>query len=104
VARTSNYKLTVLEPALREFENARSYYDSKVQGLGSDFEDTVFKLLAIINKNPNLFPVKFANIHEAVLDRFPFVINYEIYSKEIIVSAIFHVKQDPLKKLKRKRK
>jgi plasmid stabilization system protein ParE len=51
-----------------------------------------------------LFPIKFAHVHEAVVTRFPYVINYEVLGKEIIVSAIFHVKQHPNKKVKRKRK
>lgn len=59
-------------------------------------------LLEFIKENPLLFPVKFAHIHEAVVKRFPFVINYEISEKQVIVSAIFHVKQNPTKKRKRK--
>lgn len=71
-----------------------------------EFEDEVFKLIDVIKTNPNpyLFPIKFAKIHEAVLSRFPFVINYELYGKQIIVSAVFHVKQNPIKKTKRIRK
>ncbi len=97
-------KLIVLAPALLEFEDACLYYNDKVSGLGFEFEEEVVTLLELIKDNPLLFPVKFAHIHEAVMKRFPFVINYEVSGKQIIVSAIFNVKQNPAKKIKRKRK
>lgn len=80
------------------------FYNDKHAGLGFEFEEEVFRLLEIINKNPLLFTIKFAHIHEAVLARFPFVINYEVFGKEIIVSAVFHAKQNPVEKVKRKHK
>lgn len=97
-------KLIILEPAVLELENACLYYNEKVSGLGFEFEEEVVALLELIKDNPLLFPIKFAYIHEAVMKRFPFVINYEVSGKQIIVSAIFHVKQNPAKKIKRKRK
>ena len=78
------------------------YYNEQVLGLGYEFEEEIVVLLELIKENPLLFQVKFAHIHEAVVKRFPFVINYEISEKQVIVSAIFHVKQNPTKKRKRK--
>ena len=97
-------KLIILERAVFELENACLYYNNKVSGLGFEFEEEIVSLLELIKDNPLLFPIKFAHIHETVMKRFPFVINYEVSVKQIIVSAIFHVKQNPVKKIKRKRK
>ena len=97
-------KLIILERAVSELEEACLYYNSKVSWLGFEFEHEVIILLELIKNNPLLFPIKFAHIHEAVIKRFPFVINYEVSEKRIIVSAIFHVKQNPTKKIKRKQR
>jgi len=97
-------KLLILERAVFELEDACLFYNNKVSGLGFEFEEEVVSLLELIKDNPLLFQIKFAHIHEAVMKRFPFVINYEVFGKQIIVSAIFHVKQNPVKKIKRKRK
>ena len=97
-------KLIILEQAVIELENACLYYNNKVSGLGFEFEEEVVALLKLIKENPGISPIKFAHIHEAVIKRFPFVINYEVSGNQIIVSAIFHVKQNPTKKIKRKRK
>lgn len=100
----ASYKLIILEHAVSELEEACLYYNDQVSGLGFEFEDEIIMLLELIKNNPFLFPIKFAHIHEAVVRRFPFVINYEITDKLIIVSAIFHSKQSPGKKIKRKHK
>lgn len=97
-------KLIILERAVTELENACLFYNDKVSGLGFEFEEEVVILLELIKDNPLIFPIKFAHIHEAVMKRFPFVINYEVSGKQIIVSAIFHVKQNPAKKITRKQK
>lgn len=100
----AKYKLIILERAVSELEDACLYYNVQVSGLGFEFEKEIFLLLELINDKPLLFPVKFAHIREAVVKRFPFVINFEVSEKVIIVSAIFHTKQSPDKKTKRKRK
>lgn len=100
----SSYKIIILEQALTEITASCLYYNNKLPGLGFEFEEEVFHLFHLIKDNPLLFPVKFAHIHEAVVARFPFVINYEVFGKQIIVSAVFHTKQHPKKKTKRKGK
>jgi hypothetical protein len=97
-------KLVILESAVSELEAACLYYNNKISGLGFELEEEIATLLELIKDGPLLFPIKFGHIHEAVVKRFPFVINYEVSGKTIIVSAIFHVKQSPGKKIKRKRK
>ncbi|MBK7129472.1 MAG: hypothetical protein IPM74_06840 [Crocinitomicaceae bacterium] len=97
------YKIIILEQAITEIADSCLYYNKRVPGLGFDFEDEVFELLELIKDNPLLFPVKFVNFHEAVVTRFPFVITYEVCEKQIIVTAVFHVKRHPRKKTKRKK-
>jgi hypothetical protein len=98
-----SFKIIILEQAISEIAESCLYYNKKIPGLGFEFEEEVFHLLDLIKSNPLLFPVKFDHIHEAVVTRFPFVINYEVYGKQIIVSAVFHAKQHPDKKIKKKR-
>ncbi len=98
------FKLVIDEKAINELGDSSDYYNNQKSGLGFEFEEEVFSLFDVIKKNPLLFPVKFARIHEAVAKRFPFVVNYEIIGKEIVVLSVFHVKKHPSKKIKRKSK
>ena len=98
------YQLVIHENAINELGDASEYYNQKKSGLGFEFEEEIFVLLDLIKRNPLLFPVKFVRIHEAVVKRFPYVVNYEIIVKEIIILSVFHVKQHPSKKVKRNSK
>jgi hypothetical protein len=100
----ATYKIVILEHAVLEIAESCMYYNKKLPGLGFEFEDEIFQLLELIKNNPLLFPIKFAHIHEAVVPRFPFVINYEVNGKQIIVSSVFHTNQHPNKKAKWKPK
>jgi len=71
----ASYKIVILEQAINEIAESHLYYNTKLPGLGLEFEEEVFRLLELIEDNPFLFPIKFSHIHEAVLTRFPFVIN-----------------------------
>lgn len=95
-------KIVILEPAVSEIAESCAFYNQKLPGLGDEFEEEIFQLFEFIRSNPLLFPLKFAHIREVPMKRFPFVINYEILGKQIIVSAVFHTKQNPAKKKKRK--
>lgn len=98
------YKIIILEEAIAEIRESCLYYDENSPGLGLVFEEEVFQLFEKIKDNPLIFPIKFAHLHEAVLTRFPFVVTYELFGKTIIISAVFHTKRNPDKKIKRKRK
>ena len=100
----ASYKIIILESAITDISDSCIYYNKAVSGLGFEFEEEVFRLLQLIKQNPFLFPIKFANIHEAVLSTFPFVINYELLDKIIVVTAVFHTRQKPVKKINRKKK
>ena len=100
----ASYKIIILEQAISEIAESSLYYNKKLPGLGLEFEEEIFQHLELIKDNPLLFPIKFSNIHEAVVTRFPFVINYEVFGKQIIVSAVFHTKRHQDIKSKRKRK
>ncbi|MEO5569757.1 MAG: type II toxin-antitoxin system RelE/ParE family toxin [Bacteroidia bacterium] len=98
----ASYKLIVTEAAILQLEESCLFYEDKKKGLGFEFEQEIADVLEIIEDNPFLFPVKFAHLHEAVVRRFPFVIVYEITEKQIVVVSIFHTKQNPSKKKKKK--
>ncbi len=95
------FDLIIIEQAFVELQDSCEFYNSKIRGLGDEFNNEVFELLDRIQDNPLLFPVKFEQIHEAVLYRFPFVVTYEIIEKTIVVLSVFHTKQNPKKKTRK---
>ena len=99
-----SYKIVFLEQAISEMSESVIYYNEKSPELGFEFEEEVFHVVGLIKDNPSLFPIKFANIHEAIVARFPFVIVYEVVGIQILVLAVFHFKRQPETKYKKNRK
>ena len=94
------FQVVILEKAFHEIENAQDYYENNQINLGNSFTKEVFSILEILETNPLLFPVKFKNISEAVLNKFPFVVILEVLpNDEIIVLSVFHFRRNPGVKL-----
>jgi len=98
----ASFKILILEPAIIELEEACNFYNEKSSELGFELTEEVFAIFELIKENPLLFPIKFGNIHEAVVRRFPFIIAYEVQEMDVIVIAIFHTKQNPERKTTRR--
>jgi plasmid stabilization system protein ParE len=94
------FQVVILEKAFQEIENARDHYENNQLNLGTSFTNEVFSILEILESNPLLFPVKFENIREAVIKKFPFVVIFEVLpNNEIIVLSVFHFRRNPEDKL-----
>jgi ParE toxin of type II toxin-antitoxin system, parDE len=65
--------------------------------------DAVNNRINEISQNPARYPKKKNNYPEVSIEKFPFVLIYEILEKEkaIFVSYIFHTKRNPKLKFKR---
>ncbi|WP_437756632.1 type II toxin-antitoxin system RelE/ParE family toxin [Sorangium sp. So ce1389] len=78
------------------------WYDERRPGLGDEFVAEVSSALARIGEVPGAFPswpaASAASLHirRAVLDRFPYVIAFELRAEHLLVLAIAHAKRRPL--------
>lgn len=66
-----SFELIIVEQAIIEMEDACKFYNTRVNNLGTEFSEEVFEVLDKVVLNPFLFPIKFNEVHEAVLNRFP---------------------------------
>ncbi len=99
----------VLTPAREELVAAAEWYESKTEGLGIDFIDVVEKELAAIESDPYSFPlwelnVLDAEIRRVFLQRFGFLIYYQVIQDEVIVLTICHGSRNDESWIKRVRR
>lgn len=92
------YKLILKSNAHKDLAEAIEYYQSKRKGLGLRFLKCVQKFFDRLKKNPHHYPLKSNNFREAYIQKFPYVIIYEIIDREIIVFSVFNTHQNPTKK------
>ena len=89
------YQLELRKRAINQMQKSYDYYESKSLGLGERFLLTVEEYFEIIKNNPKQFQVKREEIREAYLQKFPFIIVYQIVKDTIIVYSVFHTSRNP---------
>ncbi len=90
------YKLEISWAARNDLADSVLWYNEQQKDLGTQFLEEVFEQLAHITYNPSLFPVRFSGkFRVGRLNRFPFIIVYEIVAESIIINAVFHTSRNP---------
>ncbi len=97
------YKILLHPLAEKEFSEARSWYEERLSGLGSRFENKVDSHLQVIKKSPLLFSKKRMSFREVKINSFPYLIVYKVLAKEkaILVLSFHHTSRNPEKKYKK---
>ncbi|CAN5736925.1 hypothetical protein BH11BAC7_BH11BAC7_32460 [soil metagenome] len=91
-----------LHPDLdEELFTAADWYDLQVHGLGNElvveFETVVQKVV----KNPYAFAINLRNFRHVKLNRFPYILIYEIDGFHLIFQMLIHTSRHPLKRIRR---
>lgn len=92
------YKLILKSNAHKELSEAIEYYQIKRKGLGLQFLKCVQNFFDRITKNPLHYPLKSNNFREAYIQKFPYIIIYEVIENEIVVFSVFNTHQNPTKR------
>ncbi|MCW3125638.1 MAG: plasmid stabilization system [Bacteroidetes bacterium] len=93
-------KLIIKEEAYKDIQTAHDYYEEQQNGLGDQFVEEVKEKIAYVRKYPLHFQKVYKEFRQILIDRFPYLLIYEISDKEIIVYSFFHTSQDPIKKFR----
>ena len=90
-------KLRIHRLAVAEIDHEVDYYESRQEGLGTELEDELDALFEMILQFPEAAPQWKDRLDRrvAVLDRFPFMVPYQIVGEEIVVLALAHTSRKP---------
>jgi hypothetical protein len=66
-----------------ELDDAVAWYEAQMQGLGAEFLRALEAIIALIWRNPDLFPLTFRSARRATLRRFPYSLIYTVTVAEI---------------------
>ncbi|HEX5105804.1 MAG TPA: type II toxin-antitoxin system RelE/ParE family toxin [Pirellulaceae bacterium] len=80
-----------------EFEGSRAWYEGRRAGLGEEFVDAGLACLDRIRESPKLYARYKEEYRRASVRRFPYGIYYEFENGVVVVYAVFHESQDPVK-------
>ena len=81
--------------AAAEADEAFLWYESRRQGLGSEFLLALDACLARIQRHPNASTIVHSGLQRALLRHFPYGVFYLADDSNVTVYAVFHCKRDP---------
>lgn len=89
--------ITFLPEAEEEIAASVRWYERRRLGLGLEFVAALDRTLTRIAENPREFQEwpDDTRYRRAILDRFPYLVFFEIRGTEIEVVAVAHAKQEP---------
>ncbi len=90
----------LLDEAEAEAQEAARWYDERQNGLGQQFLDALAHALESIERQPQAFSRIQTNdanreVRRYVLQRFPYLIFYEVRTAEVLVVAVAHSRRRP---------
>ncbi len=92
------HKIIFRDKALKEMYSAYWWYENEKIGLGDLFLEKINSSIVTLKANPNAYQLIYKKFHHIPLIKFPFVLIYKIYPKEIVIFAVFHTKRSPKNK------
>ena len=98
-----SYTIAYQTRAIKEYEEAASWYKERSVQAAENFETEVKKKINILRNEPGRFRKTYKAFHEAKLDKYPFDIIYLVDETKIVViiSSIYHKKRNPKKKYRK---
>lgn len=93
-------KSRVWSIAEQELADAASWYENQREGLGLEFLDEYESKLNVLEDDPTRFPKLDGipdgrPIHRCRLERFPYMIVYELLPNELVILAVVHLHRHP---------
>lgn len=90
----------VLEEAEAEILSAMLFYEDRQAGLGQDYFERVSATIELIAHDPQRYPVyegkRLSRVfRRAAVDRFPYIVVYQIRPDETLIVAVAHSSQQP---------
>ena len=84
----------VLDDAAADPEAGRRFYDERELGVGRYFLDCLISDLGSLQLHAGIHPIHFG-FHQALSQRFPFAIYYDVTEEFARVAAVLDMRRDP---------
>ena len=93
----------VLQPGAEDdISDAYHWYEDQQAGLGELFLKELVIFYKKLEQNSEIFSKATKRYRQAILDRFPYVIIYEIVKTEVQIYSVFHTSRNPKEKFKKR--
>jgi hypothetical protein len=81
-----------------EILEAFDWYESQREGLGVEFLDELEAFYRSLLRNPSSYGYYDKPVRQGKIERFPYLVVFEIFDELVLVYSVFMTRQDPSKK------
>ena len=92
------YRLLIRPLAANEIIDASDWYNEQKEGLGTEFIAELDSFFNNLLNNPFAYSYFEKPVRQGKIDRFPYLIVYEIFDDQIVVYSVFMAKRSPSRK------
>lgn len=85
-----------LRAAVNEAREARRFYESRREGLGTQFSNELAVTIRRIRELPTTWLEIDSPVRRALVNRFPYSVHYAIEGSVILIVGVYHGKQRPI--------
>jgi hypothetical protein len=100
-----SFSVIVKQEAHQDTLDAYNYYEEKLTGLGDRFLDALQQRYKELSVNPTFFSYidedSLKILRDVKLEKFPFVVVYEIIKNQVLVYAVHNTYKHPRNKLRK---
>ena len=92
------YNLEIRPLAVIEVLEAFDWYELQREGLGADFLEELDAFYASMLRNPSSYGFYDKPVRQGKINRFPYLVVFEIFDESVVVYSVFMSRLDPSKK------
>ncbi len=92
-----NYSIKLLPIVHTDLRKAKKWYNQQKESLGEEFKIEVNKEIDYIGQSPEHYRLKYKELRQSLVPRFPYAIFYQVEEahKRVVIFGVLHTSRDP---------
>ena len=90
-----SYELVLQSEAIIDIQKAFEWYENRAAGLGYEFIGEIEEGFERLSKNPQHYSAINQKYRKHRINRFPYLIVFEIEEKKVVINSVRHISQEP---------
>jgi len=90
-----SYEIVIQSEAILDIQEAFEWYEEQESGLGFEFIEEVESGYLKISRHPFHYPPINSQFRRLRINRFPYLVIYEVEDNSVIINSVRHVKREP---------
>lgn len=89
------FELRIQSEAILDIQDAYEWYEQQQSGLGAEFIEEVEVGFSKLRQHPFHYGTINAHLRRVKIDRFPYLIVFEIKESVVFITSLHHVRKEP---------